>query len=167
MSFPRAVLLAAVAFACGIAFGLAVVNLADARPRSVSTASSQNPAATSSACRTRACERRVARARGWRVCVRRHGRRACAFRSRYRDLAPARRDYIARLMACEAGRLPWDADGSGFYYRAEWDPDTWRAAGGAPVARPSLWEEAVRVHRWQARPDVGHHSTMGWPRCPR
>lgn len=117
-------------------------------------------------CQTRACEQRVREARGWRVCVRRHGRRACAFRARWRELQPGRRRYVESIISCEAGRLPWDADGSGFYYRAEWDPDTWRAAGGAPVARPSFWEEAVRVHRWEARPDVGFHSTMGWPNCP-
>jgi hypothetical protein len=121
--------------------------------------------ATAQGCETRACWRRVHRARAWRYCVRKHGRRGCTFRRKWRELPSARRAYIVALMGCENGSLPWDGDGSGFVYRAEWHPNTWAAAGGRAEPRPLWHEEAVRVHRWELR--VGHHSSAGWPNCPR
>lgn len=156
----------AVLLALAILAGLALLTARLVDAAGASSPRAGSPTATVSSCHTRPCWRRVHRARARAVCVRRHGREACAYRTRYKALAAWQRGYVARLFGCEAGRFSAsdpDVDGSGFIWRGEWSPGTWGRVGGDGV--PSYWEEAVLVIRWLAV--VGHHSTAGWPNCPR
>lgn len=159
----RRALLYAVLLVAGAYLGLGLA----AGAAELGNALGGHPTARASSCHTRPCWRRVHRARARRVCIRRHGRAACNWRAHYRELPAWRRDYIAALMRCEAGRFSagdYDVDGSGFIFRAEWTRRTWLNAGGNLSRPPSLWEEAVRVSRTLDR--VGFHTTAGWPNCP-
>ena len=88
---------------------------------------------------------------------------ARAWTSAYHRYSWSWRHYASATIRCEGG-IPWDRDGSGFIFRAEWSPRTWLSAGGSLRRVPSFAEEAVRVIRWTQR--VGFHTTAGWPNCP-